>query len=219
MAKKNVAEKEALELRDAVAQAMLDRKGEQVISLDLSPIEGAICSYFVICSAQSTTQVEAIAGNIEEHVYKTLGQKPHRSDGYENALWIALDYIDVIAHVFQTETREFYRIEELWADAIEEPHADEPVKKAAPKKAVAKEEKKPAAKKSVSKAGVEKKQAAARKEAKEIERLEVEAAKKAAVKKAATKAKATAKRVAVKPAAKKATTMAKKSAVKKTAKK
>jgi ribosome-associated protein len=211
MAKKSVAEKEALELRDAVAQAMLDKKGVRVISLDLSRIDGAICRYFVICNAQSTTQVDAIAGNIEDHVYKVLGEKPRRSDGYENSLWIALDYIDVIAHVFQTEIRAFYRIEELWADAVDKQHTDEPTKKVTVKKSAAKVEK-PSVKKSASKASVEKMRAATRKEARELELLEEEVAKKSAAKKTTARSKPTIKKAAAKPAAKKVT-------VKKTSKK
>jgi len=115
----------AQELCRAVATAMLDKKAQNVVSLDLSSIDGAICTYFVVCNADSTTQVDAIADNVEDHVRKTLGQKPRRVEGADNSLWILLDYVDVMAHVFQTETRRFYRIEQLWADAVSEEHIDE----------------------------------------------------------------------------------------------
>lgn len=124
--KKTQADNAAKELCQAVATAMLDKKAQNVASLDLSSIEGAIASYFVVCNADSTTQVDAIAGNVEDHVSKTLGQKPRRVEGLENSLWVLLDYVDVIVHVFQTEMREFYRIEQLWADAERELHTDEP---------------------------------------------------------------------------------------------
>ena len=125
MAKKKQSQA-AKELCLAVATAMLDKKAQNVMSLDLSSIDGAICTYFVMCNADSTTQVDAIANNVEDHVRKTLGQKPRRVEGAENSLWILLDYVDVMAHVFQTETRSFYRIEQLWADAVREEHTEEP---------------------------------------------------------------------------------------------
>ena len=67
--------------------------------------------------ADSTTQVAAIAAGIEEQVLETLGEKVWRVEGQQNALWIAMDYVDVVVHIFQTELREFYKLEELWADA------------------------------------------------------------------------------------------------------
>ena len=77
----------------------------------------AICSCFIVCNADSTTQVAAIAAGIEEQVLETLGEKVWRVEGQQNALWIAMDYVDVVVHIFQTELREFYKLEELWADA------------------------------------------------------------------------------------------------------
>ena len=76
-----------------------------------------ICSCFIVCNADSTTQVAAIAAGIEEQVLETLGEKVWRVEGQQNALWIAMDYVDVVVHIFQTELREFYKLEELWADA------------------------------------------------------------------------------------------------------
>jgi len=140
----------AKELCMAVAAAMLEKKAQHVASLNLSGIDGAICRYFVVCNADSTTQVDAIADNVEAYVRKTLGQKPRRIEGAENSLWILMDYVDVMVHVFQTEVRDFYRIEQLWADAEREEHADEPP--VAPKKAATKRTaavKKPAAAKPV----------------------------------------------------------------------
>ncbi|MDR3328899.1 MAG: ribosome silencing factor [Prevotellaceae bacterium] len=113
-------------LYSAVAEAMLDKKAQNVLSLDLSRIEGAVASYFVLCHADSTTQVLAIAESVEEHVRQTLGEKPVRRQGFENSLWIVLDYVDVVAHIFQTELRSFYRLEDLWADAGQEAHEDAP---------------------------------------------------------------------------------------------
>ena len=85
--------------------------------MDLSGFDGAICSHFVVCNADSTTQVAAIADGIEEKVLETLGEKVWRIEGQQNAVWIAMDYVDVVVHIFQTELRDFYKLEELWADA------------------------------------------------------------------------------------------------------
>ena len=79
--------------------------------------DGAICSHFVVCNADSTTQVAAIADGIEEKVYETLKESPWRVEGKQTGLWVALDYVDVIVHIFQSDLRDYYRLEELWADA------------------------------------------------------------------------------------------------------
>jgi len=104
-------------LTGTIIRAIQDKKGKNIVSLDLSKIDGAICSCFIVCNADSTTQVAAIAAGIEEKVLETLGEKVWRVEGQQNALWIAMDYVDVVVHIFQTELREFYKLEELWADA------------------------------------------------------------------------------------------------------
>jgi ribosome-associated protein len=109
----------SLQLADEIVNAILSKKGENVICLDLRSIENAVCSFFIICDGNSDTQVEAIADSVEGLVKKNLGQRPYRSEGWENALWILIDYIDVVVHVFERETRMFYNLERLWADAAE----------------------------------------------------------------------------------------------------
>jgi ribosome-associated protein len=104
-------------LLETIIEAIRDKKGKGIVSLDMRGVDGAICSYFVICDATSTTQVGAIAAGIEEKVEKDLKQRVWRVDGAANALWIAMDYVDVVVHIFQTEIRSFYKLEELWADA------------------------------------------------------------------------------------------------------
>lgn len=105
-------------LIQTIVAAIEDKKGKDIVSLDLSGFDGAICSHFVVCNADSTTQVAAIAAGIEEEVLERLGEKAWRIEGQQNALWIAMDYVDVVVHIFQTELRNFYRLEELWADAL-----------------------------------------------------------------------------------------------------
>lgn len=104
-------------LIETIVSAIEDKKGKNIVSLDLSGFDGAICSTFVVCHADSTTQVAAIAASIEEKVLAELGEKVWRVEGQQTGLWIAMDYVDVVVHIFQTELRAFYKLEELWADA------------------------------------------------------------------------------------------------------
>ncbi|MBQ6086566.1 MAG: ribosome silencing factor [Bacteroidales bacterium] len=100
-----------------LADAMLDKKGQRVVGIDLRKIGVAITDHFVICSADSTTNVAAIADNVIDKMKTELGRKPLRSQGFENDFWIIIDYGDIVAHIFLNEYRDFYRLEELWADA------------------------------------------------------------------------------------------------------
>ncbi len=111
--KKNIS----LELAKSIALAMEEKKGERIKILDLRKIKSAVTDFFVVCSAQSKTQVNALADSVEEIVFKTGNEWPYKVEGRENAEWVLLDYFDAVAHVFQTESREFYKLEDLWADA------------------------------------------------------------------------------------------------------
>lgn len=102
---------------DCIANAMLDKKASFVCSLDLLPIGTGICDYFVICNADSTAQVTAIADNVEDMMHKECKRKAIRMQGKENAFWIIIDYGNIVVHIFQTEYRQFYRLEDLWGDA------------------------------------------------------------------------------------------------------
>lgn len=98
-----------------IADAAIDKKAENVVSIDLRSLDGAISDWFVICDASNTTQVAAISDNIQK-VMKEEGHKLLRSQGEENAFWIILDYGNILVHIFLREYREFYRLEDLWAD-------------------------------------------------------------------------------------------------------
>ncbi len=100
-----------------IVEAISDKKGHNIVSIDLSKTDGAIANAFVICSADSTAQVAAIANGIEDKVREKLGEKPWRVEGLTNSVWVAMDYVDVIVHIFQTDLRGFYKLDELWADA------------------------------------------------------------------------------------------------------
>ena len=111
---------------EVITDAMLEKKGKNVVSLDLRPIGTAISDYFVVCNADSTTAVAAIADNILGRMQEKLGKKVLRMQGLENDFWIILDYGDVVVHVFLTEYRAFYRLEDLWADSPRKEYTDEP---------------------------------------------------------------------------------------------
>lgn len=100
-----------------IAEAMLEKNGKEVCSLNLKSIGTSICDYFVICNADSGTNVLSIADNVEERMLEKCNRKVVRMQGRENAFWIILDYTNIVVHIFQTEYRRFYRLEDLWADA------------------------------------------------------------------------------------------------------
>ena len=108
-----------------IADAMLEKKAQDVVSLDLTKIGTAIADDFVICNADSTTQVVAISDNVEEMMEKKCDRSPLRKQGRENAFWVILDYGDIVVHIFKTDQRLFYRLEDLWADAVKTTYTEE----------------------------------------------------------------------------------------------
>lgn len=114
MAKENNNQDQLISL---IIKGIEEVKGEHINIIDLRTIENTVCDYFIICDGNSNTQVNAIAGSIQKTVSKALKDKPWHVEGENNATWILMDYINVVVHVFQKETREFYDIENLWGDA------------------------------------------------------------------------------------------------------
>jgi ribosome-associated protein len=110
----------AKQLAETIKKAILEKKGENVVLLDLKKIQAAVCDYFVICHGNSNIQVAAIAQEIEKEVKQKHQENVYHKEGYENAQWILLDYANVVVHVFQEETRTYYGLERLWADAAVE---------------------------------------------------------------------------------------------------
>ncbi len=104
-------------LVDEIIKGIQEKKGQKITCLDLGSINSTVCDYFVVCHGTSNTHVSAIAESIEEQVSKHTGVKPRRREGFSNAEWILLDYLDVVVHVFQQEVRDYFNLEELWADA------------------------------------------------------------------------------------------------------
>ncbi|MFT5970958.1 MAG: ribosome-associated protein [Flavobacteriales bacterium] len=105
-------------LKEVIITGIEDKKGEDIVVLDLRQIEHSVTDFFVICHANSNTQVNALADSVEDTVRKTLNDKPWHTEGHGNSEWILLDYVNVVVHIFQTEMRETYDLESLWGDAL-----------------------------------------------------------------------------------------------------
>ena len=105
------------ELVKTITEAIQEKKGSNIVIADLKKIEGTICQYFIICTGNSPTQVEAIAESVGDMVRERLKEKPAHVVGLENAIWVAMDYTDVLVHIFLPDVREYYDLEHLWEDA------------------------------------------------------------------------------------------------------
>jgi ribosome-associated protein len=106
----------AEELSKLIVKGMEEKKASDIVVMDLRKVKNSFTDFFVICSGNSDTQIEAISDSIEE-VTLRLKEKPFRSEGKNNKQWILIDYINVVAHVFLKDKREFYGLEDLWGDA------------------------------------------------------------------------------------------------------
>lgn len=104
-------------LRPMIIEGIQERKGRSITVVDLSEIESAPVSEFIICQGNSSQQVAAIADSVRDYLLDNYGIKPYNYDGYRNAQWIVIDYGDTLVHIFTRETRQLYNLEELWADA------------------------------------------------------------------------------------------------------
>lgn len=104
-------------LSQHVVEGMLDKKASEIVVMDLRDVKNAVADYFIICSGNSDTQIDAISDSVEEKVFEQSNQNPWKLEGKENKEWVLIDYVDVVAHVFKKEKRSFYCLEELWGDA------------------------------------------------------------------------------------------------------
>ncbi|GAB5416160.1 MAG: ribosome silencing factor [Crocinitomicaceae bacterium] len=105
-------------LCDTIVEGMQENKAKDIVVLDLREIHNAVCDFFVICSGDSSTQVDGISSSVVRHTRKELSEKPYSVEGKANREWVLLDYVSVVAHVFYKETRTFYELEDLWSDAV-----------------------------------------------------------------------------------------------------
>jgi len=104
-------------LVNTIIEALKELKAVDIVSVDLKKVSGAVCQYFVICNGTSNTHVSALAEKVEDATFENLNEKVWKKEGYRNAQWILLDYADVVVHIFQQEYRDYYKLEQLWADA------------------------------------------------------------------------------------------------------
>ncbi|MBX7107533.1 MAG: ribosome silencing factor [Chitinophagales bacterium] len=105
-----------------ILDSIRDKKGEHIISIDLRKIQDAVCDFFIVCDAPSTTQVKAIADHIMQQTASLHGEKPWHHEGLQHAEWILLDYVDTVVHIFLAPQRRFYQLDELWSDGVIEEH-------------------------------------------------------------------------------------------------
>lgn len=115
-------------LRKIIVDALLDKKGNEVVTLDLRSLNDRPTDFFIVAHGDSTTQVKALADNVEKETHEN-GAKLLRKEGVKNSEWIIIDYADVLVHIFHREKRDFYQLEELWHDAKRTLHRDKPEKK------------------------------------------------------------------------------------------
>lgn len=101
---------------ELIIEAIREKKGHEIVTIDLSEIENSICDCFIICHGESVTQVGAITESIEKNMKETAGIRAHHVEGLRNSQWVLLDFFDVLVHVFLEEYRSFFKLEELWAD-------------------------------------------------------------------------------------------------------
>jgi ribosome-associated protein len=120
MAKKHLQKDDKKNILQSAVFAMQEKKGKQIVSLDMTRINNSVTDYFVICHASSKIQVEAIYDNVVKIIREQCDTKPINKEGFENAEWILIDYFDVVVHIFLEDIRSFYHLEDLWADAIKE---------------------------------------------------------------------------------------------------
>jgi ribosome-associated protein len=100
-----------------IVKAIQEKKGENILSLDLKKIPEAVSDFFIICEASNNIQLKAIAENVEEQVKKNCSELPYRHEGMKGEQWILIDYVNIVVHVMLPESRKFYKLEELWNDS------------------------------------------------------------------------------------------------------
>jgi ribosome-associated protein len=119
-AKQNTVKKKNLNSFSLVRYAIkgiAEKKGNDIVYINFKKNSNAPCDYFVICEGNSRTQVQAIAESVEKFIEKKTGKRPWHIEGFQNAEWVLMDYVDVVIHIFQPHSREYYGLEEMWADA------------------------------------------------------------------------------------------------------
>lgn len=105
-----------------IIAAIQEKKGENIVSLDLRKIPEAVADFFIVCEATSGPQIKAIADNVADKVKEICGENVFHKEGFQNLQWVLIDFVNVVVHVMHPETRKFYNLEEMWSDAAVEAH-------------------------------------------------------------------------------------------------
>ena len=105
-----------------IIRAIQEKKGGHIVSLDLRKIPEAVADFFVICEANNQPQIRAISDFVEDQVKENCGERPYRHEGKQNLQWVLIDYVNVVVHIMMPEQRKFYKLEEMWSDAVMEEH-------------------------------------------------------------------------------------------------
>lgn len=121
----NKQKKEAKILAEIAVKAIQLKKGRQITMIDFDGVEGSLFEYYVLCTANSPSHVDALADETEKQIKEITGISPRRVEGLQNCQWVLLDYFDVVIHIFLAETREFYNIEAMWKDVKQVHYQDE----------------------------------------------------------------------------------------------
>jgi ribosome-associated protein len=100
-----------------IIEGLQEKKGKEIVNIDLRKLDYAACDNFIICHGESSTQVKALAGSVEDKVEEKISIRVRHREGLENASWILLDYGDIVVHIFLKEARDYYKLEDLWGDA------------------------------------------------------------------------------------------------------
>ena len=115
--KSKIVKAGAEQLVDAIVYGMEEVKAHDIVVMDLRKVPNALSDFFVVCHGTSNTQVQAIADSVEKETFRMLQDEPAHREGARNATWILMDYVNVIVHIFNKDARDFYALEDLWADA------------------------------------------------------------------------------------------------------
>jgi ribosome-associated protein len=105
-----------------IIRAIEDKKGENIVSLDLRKIPEAMADFFIVCQASSTIQVRAISDSVQDLVKTECSEAPYKTEGYQALQWVLIDYVNIVVHVMHPDSRKFYKLEDMWGDAVVEGH-------------------------------------------------------------------------------------------------
>ncbi|MFM7645125.1 MAG: ribosome silencing factor [Sphingomonadales bacterium] len=107
-----------------IIAAIGEKKGQQIVSLDLRKINEAVADFFIICEAGNAPQIRAITDNVIDKVRDNCAERPFHQEGQQQLQWVLIDYVNVVVHIMHPDSRRFYRLEEMWSDAVLTEHGE-----------------------------------------------------------------------------------------------